>query len=91
MNCSLSGPSTLYVGQSAYWYGSSSPAGYSAYWYGTKNGYWDVYGSYAGNTDFGFYAYYDANSTGSYTRYLVITDYSGNPVCTTNTVYTNVY
>jgi hypothetical protein len=91
VSCSLGGPGDMTVGNYGYWSGNSNPTGYASYWYGTKNGNWDVYGGYAGSTNWGFWAYYDASTVGYYTRYLQILDASGNTVCTTNTVYTNVH
>jgi hypothetical protein len=91
VSCTLYGPSVVNIGQYGYWYGYSTPPGYYAYWYGTKNGSWDALGVYAGYTNFSFSAYYDASTAGNYSRYLVITDGSGNTVCTSNTVYTSVY
>jgi hypothetical protein len=90
-SCSLSGPTTLYVGQYGYWSGNSTPTGYYAYWYGTKNGATDASGIFAGTTNFGYSVYYDPNTRGSYTRTLQIRDGSNNVKCTSNTIYTNVY
>jgi hypothetical protein len=90
-SCSLSGPTTLYVGQYGYWSGNSTPAGYYAYWYGTKNGATDASGIFAGTTNFGYSVYYDPSTRGSYTRYLQIRDGSNNVKCTSNTIYTSVY
>ena len=89
--CWLTGPSAAPVGQCGYWSGTSNPQGYQAYWYGTKNGSQDAFGLYAGRTNFGFNACYDASQRGSYTRYLKLKDDSGNEVCTTNTVSMSVY
>ncbi|MEO8548346.1 MAG: hypothetical protein ABI678_00155 [Kofleriaceae bacterium] len=91
LTCALSGPSVVYAGNSASWSGTTSQPGYYAYWYGSKDGQGDVWGAFAGVTPFGLDAYYDANSRGSYSRYLVIKDASNNVRCVTNTIYTSVY
>lgn len=91
LTCSLSGPSVVYVGNYASWFGTTSQPGYYAYWYGSHDGVGDVWGAFAGVTDFGVNAYYDSTTRGSYSRYLVIKDASNNVRCVSNTVYTNVY
>jgi hypothetical protein len=83
VTCSLSGPSVVYAGNWASWTGASTPAGF----YGVT----DASGVFAGVTTFGVNAFYDANSRGSYSRYLIIRDASNNIRCITNTVYTTVY
>ena len=77
---------TVSVGQNSSWAVTSSPVGLKAYWYGAKNGVTDANGLYAGTTDFTQTYKYQSEHIGTYTRYLVLKDASGNVVCTTNTI-----
>src|SRR3989344_820954 len=72
------------VGETLSWTVNSIPPGYAAYWYGTKNGVTDANGLYAGDTNFTQSFTYQSAHVGTYTRYLVLRDVGGTPVCTTN-------
>ena len=86
-SCSLSFTKTnMSVGEATIWTVTASGVNQNAYWYGTKNGKADVTNSFAGTGNFSQNYTYTAGDVGSYTRYVVIRETAGNPICTTNTV-----
>lgn len=90
-SCSLSGTQgTVYIGQTASWTVSSSPAGFNSYWHGTKNSVTDVNDLFAGTTNFTTSYTYQQSDVGNFTRYLHVATSTNHSACTTNQININV-
>jgi hypothetical protein len=92
--CTLRSDQDVYtIGKTAHYDVTSNLEGYGVYWYGTKDGKADVEDVYFGRANmlhFDYGPFKASDLTGDrptiYSRYFVVKDDVGNPVCQSNTI-----